>query len=101
MASSTPVRSGYRPGKKRCSGRYSERTGVEEAYVGDLRNRHLTPVVVHRDVVEQPRVRAARADLGQVCFQGVERLVHSLLGVLLDVGQGIHESPSSRSQALT
>src|SRR6267142_6587838 len=32
--------------------RYPERTGVEEAYVGDLRNRHLTPVVVHRDVVE-------------------------------------------------
>src|SRR5207247_5573444 len=38
-------------------GRYAEGAGVEEAYVGALRDRHLTAVVIHRAVVEQPRVR--------------------------------------------
>ena len=46
---------------------------------------HVRAVVLDHDVLEQPRVRAARAQAAHLFFEGLDAALHALLGRFLDV----------------
>ena len=56
---------------------HGDRARVGERDVGDLVDRHRRAVVVDLDVIEQPGVRAAGADLAEVGLQRLDRLLPS------------------------
>src|SRR5690554_3070746 len=66
-------------------GRDGERADIADGHRGHLRQRHVRPVVVDLQVVDQGRGRAPGADLGQVVPQRFHALRHACLRVLLDL----------------
>src|SRR5688572_14672576 len=65
--------------------RHDERSRVVDGDVGRLFHGHVRAVVLDHDVLEQARVRAARAQLAHVVLECFDAALHALLGFFLDV----------------
>src|SRR6202790_3445398 len=64
---------------------HADRTGVDQRHVRYLRDGYARAVVVHLDMVQQSRMGATRADLGEIVLERFDRLLHLLIDALLNV----------------